>query len=129
MTSLDRRNVPRDDAAASDRPFDRPSEAPPRLVDWEGTARRIRRSALVLLGAAVLAWFVVGALDGDWSQQALANWLGLAVLAMFVAEVVVVGGSAARGLLRAGDRGERLSGADVGLFPPTRSRPDDADEA
>ena len=37
---------------------------------------------------------------------------------MIVVEFVVVGGSALRGMLRAGERGERLSGRDVMLLPP-----------
>lgn len=97
----------------------------PRLVEWEDTARRIRRSAVILGGLVLLGWLVAGAVgEQGWALRSLGNWLGLGLLAMFVAEVVVVGGSAARGLLRAGERGERLSGGDVGLFPPTRGRSD-----
>jgi hypothetical protein len=33
-------------------------------------------------------------------------------------EFVVVGGSALRGMLRAGERGERLASGDVMLLPP-----------
>lgn len=110
-----------DDALATDGEPD----AGPQLVEWEDTARRVRRSALVLGGLALVGWAVSGALDGGaWTLRSLGTWAGFAVLAMFVAEVVVVGGSAARGLLRAGERGERLSGGDVGLFPPTRPRTD-----
>lgn len=72
----------------------------------------------------MLAWGVAGASGDGWSPGALGNWVGLALLGMFVVEVIVVGGSAVRGMLRAGDRGERLAGPDVGLFPPGRPRGD-----
>ncbi len=100
------------------------SHEPLRLVDWEATAHRLRRSSLVLLGFGLVAWVVTSAVDGQWTRAGLGNWLGLALLAMFVVEVVVVGGSAVRGLLRAGDAGERLSHGDVGLLPPARRRDD-----
>ncbi len=100
-------------------------EAPVVLVEWEATARRVRRSSLVLLTMAVVAWVVASVATGGWRVGVLGNLLGLALGAMFVVELVVVGGSAVRGLLRAGDRGERLSSHDVGLFPPRRRR--DAD--
>lgn len=114
------------DRADVDRADDRatPDSAGPvqHLVEWEATARRLRRSSVVLLGAGLVAWVVTSVVESQWSLAGLGNWLGLALLAMFVAEVVVVGGSAVRGLLRAGDAGERLSSNDVGLFPPTPRR-------
>lgn len=90
----------------------------PRLVDWTGTGRRLRRTAVVLGGVAVAAWLVTGLAAGGLRAGALGGWVGGALLAMFLAEVVIVGGSALRGMLRAGDRGERLAGGDVGLLPP-----------
>lgn len=99
----------------------------PALVEWEATARRLRRSSTVLLSVAVVAWVVSSLVTGAWRLATLGNWLGLALGLMFLVEVVVVGGSAVRGLLRAGDRGERLSSHDVGLFPPTPRRHTDDD--
>lgn len=111
-----------DPGRTSGRVRDEPDVLVRHLVDWEATARRLRRSSLVLLGSGLLAWVVTSLVRGAWSPASLGNWLGLALLAMFVAEVVVVGGSAVRGLLRAGDAGERLSSGDVGLLPPARRR-------
>lgn len=73
----------------------------------------------MVLGAVGLAgWLVTGIATGGLTVGALGAWLALVALGMFVVEVVVVGGSALRGMLRAGDRGERLAGGDVGLLPP-----------
>lgn len=102
---------------------DRPSAsvsgtAQPSLVDWRGTGRRLRRSAVGLLGGALVAWLLVGLAGGGPRLSELGNYLGVAVGAMFLVEIVVVGGSALRGMLRAGERGERLAGGDVSLLPP-----------
>lgn len=133
---------PRHEPAAADRTGDpdqrsaaEPSvpDGPPPLVDWAETARRVWRSTAVLLAAAVLWWVVHAAVVGAWSWRYLGNWLGLALAAIFLMELLVVGGSALRGMLRAGERGERLSGPDVGILPPVRRRrqgpdvPDDRD--
>lgn len=105
-----------------------PSAAPP-IVDFSRAARRVRRSALVLGSVAVVGWSIAGAVTGGPDPADLGAWGGLALLGMFLVEVVVVGGSALRGMLNAGDRGERLAGGDVGLLPPQLSRgrrpPDD----
>lgn len=108
---------------SDDRP---PEESPPDpevpLVDWVVTARRVGRSALVLLALALAAWMVRAVVVGRWSFGDLGNLVGLALAASVVTALVVVGGSALRGMLRAGERGERLSSADVGLLPPVRRR-------
>lgn len=90
----------------------------PAIVDWGVIGRRLRLSALSLLGAALLAWIVVGALRGGIVLADLWGYVGLAFAGMFIAELVFVGGSAVRGMLRAGERGERLAGSDVGILPP-----------
>ncbi len=92
------------------------------LVDWHRVGRRVRASALVLGGLAVLAWVVTGAVGDGIVLSDLWNWIGLGLLAMFVAEVIFVGGSALRGMLRAGEEGERLAGGDVGILPPQVTR-------
>lgn len=88
------------------------------LIDWARTARRLRR-VLLSLAALVLVTFVLVSLARGTAQVALlAELVGLALLVAFLIEVVVVGGSAVRGMLAAGERGERLASADVGLLPP-----------
>jgi hypothetical protein len=104
-----------------------PPPAPPRrdappLVDFAATGRRLARTAMVLLGGAVVVWLIVGVATGGPRVRGLWTYVGVAIAAMFVAEVVVVGGAALRGMLNAGDRGERLAGTDVGLLPPQVGR-------
>lgn len=100
-----------------------PVPAPPApIVDFSRAARRVRRSAIALGTLALVGWVVVGVATGGPDPVDLGAWVGLALLGMFVVEVVVVGGSAARGMLNAGDRGQRLAGGDVGLLPPQLSR-------
>lgn len=122
----------RDVAAGAPRPDPAPepsSATPAPIVDFSRAARRVRRSAGVLGTLALVGWVVVGLVTGGPDPADLGAWVGLALLGMFVVEVVVVGGSAARGMLNAGDRGQRLAGGDVGLLPPqlsrTRRRSDD----
>lgn len=106
-----------------------PSSTVPPIVDFSRAARRVRRSALVLGSLALAGWAVTGLVTGGVDPTDLGAWGGLALLGMFLVEVVVVGGSALRGMLNAGDRGERLAGGDVGLLPPqlTRGRPPEDD--
>ncbi len=103
-------------AAASD-----VDTAPP-IVDFSRAARRVRRSALVLGSLALAGWVVTGLVTDGVDPTDLGAWGGLALLGMFLVEVFVVGGSALRGMLNAGDRGERLAGGDVGLLPPQLKR-------
>lgn len=101
----------------ADEPATAPAREHPPIVDWNVIGRRLRTTALVLLALALTAWIVVG-LTGDGVRLAdVWGYVGLAFAGMFVAELVVVGGSAVRGLLRAGERGERLAGSDVGILP------------
>lgn len=91
--------------------------AVPSIVDFRRTARRLRTAATVI-GAAVLGAWVVLAVTTGASLALLAELAGLGVLAVLVAEVVVVGGSAVRGMLAAGERGDRLASGDVSFVPP-----------
>lgn len=95
--------------------------APP-IVDFSRAGRRVRRSALVLGSLALAGWVVTGLAAGGLDPTDLGAWGGLMLLGMFLVEVFVVGGSALRGMLNAGDRGERLAGGDVGLLPPQLKR-------
>jgi hypothetical protein len=97
-------------------------EAPP-LVDWSRTGRRLRRVALVLGSLVILGWVADGLLgDGGFRLRMLGELTGIALLLAIAAEIVVVGGAALVGMLRAGERGERLSGSDVSLVPPQLRR-------
>jgi hypothetical protein len=88
------------------------------IVDWARTARRLRRTLFGLFGLVVAAFAVLTAARGRVDPLLLAELVGLALLVAFAIEVVVVGGAALRGMLAAGERGERLASEDVGLLPP-----------
>lgn len=100
---------------------DRSSETAP-LVDWSRVGRRVGLSAVVLAVLTVVVWLATGLLGDGLSLRSLAGWGGLALGLMFLAEVVLVGGAAVRGMLRAGERGERLAGGDVSILPPQLTR-------
>jgi len=88
------------------------------IVDWTGTARRLRRTLFGLFGAVAIGFGVLSAIRGRLDALLLGELVGFALLVAFAIEVVVVGGAALRGMLTAGARGERLSSQDVGLLPP-----------
>jgi hypothetical protein len=92
------------------------------VVDFPRTLRRLRVSLLTVGALVALGWVVGGAVGDGWSLRLLAELVGFGLLASFLVEFVVVGGSAARGLLRAGERGDRLASADVSMLPPQLSR-------
>lgn len=102
------------------------------VVDFGKIGRRLRTTALVVGPLTVTIWLVTGVMGDGPTLRGLLTWLGPALAVMFVAEVVVVGGSAVRGMLRAGARGDRLAQGDVGLLPPQltrrgRAQPQDAE--
>jgi hypothetical protein len=92
------------------------------LVDYPRTARRLRRSLALLSGATLVAWLIGGLLGDGPDVAGLVALAGVAVLLALFVEVVVVGGAAVGGALRAGGRGERLASADVSLVPPQLRR-------
>jgi hypothetical protein len=92
------------------------------LVDYPRTARRLRRSLTLLSAATVVAWLVGGLLGDGPDLDGLIALAGVAVLLALLVEVVVVGGAAVGGALRAGGRGERLAADDVSLVPPQLRR-------
>jgi hypothetical protein len=122
--------------SASDRPTPAASEAVGRgepadavdgdedhhLVDWARTGRRLRRQAVILGTLVLVAWVVVAVRDGGLSGRTLAELVGVGVLLAIAAEIVIVGGAALRGMLAAGERGERLAQQDVSLLPPQVTR-------
>lgn len=93
------------------------------LLEHGRTARRVRWlvvtvGALTVLGLAA-TWIATGGISPD----AFVLWLGLAALVTVLGAMAIVALAALRGMLRAGDRGERLADRDVGLIPPQlRSR-------
>lgn len=92
------------------------------LVDHAAVGRRLRRSFLLLITATILAWLGAGLFAGGLEAARLVELLGVAVLLALLIEIVIVGGAAIAGALRAGERGERLSSDDVRLVPPQLRR-------
>jgi hypothetical protein len=88
------------------------------LVDLPRTARRLRRSLALLASATLVAWLVRVVVGSGPSLQGLAELVGVGLLLALFVEVLIVGGAAVGGALRAGGRGERLASADVTLLPP-----------
>lgn len=104
-------DVPRDEAMAP------ATDEGPAILDFRRTARRLA-VAVSVLGVLVAVTWVVLAVTTGASLRLLAELGGLGLLGAFVVEVVVVGGAAVRGMLAAGERGERLADPDVALVPP-----------
>lgn len=90
--------------------------APP-LVDFRRTGRRLA-IAVAGIGMLVVTTWIVLAVTTGAPLRLLAELAGLGLLGAFAVEVVVVGGSAVRGMFAAGERGERLASSDVALVPP-----------
>lgn len=88
------------------------------LVDYGRTARRLRRSLVLLCLATLVLWLIGGAVRGGLTLRALIELSGVALLLALLVEFLIVGGAALGGALRAGGRGERLASADVRLVPP-----------
>lgn len=95
--------------------------APHGVVDYRRTARRLRAGGCVV-AVAVLGTWLLRAATATATLRLLADLAGLGLLALLGLEVIIVGGAAVRGMLAAGDRGERLAGGDVSLLPPQLSR-------
>lgn len=94
-----------------------PAGARPPLVDFRRTGRRLA-IAVAGIGMLVVATWIVLAVTTGAPLRLLAELAGLGLLGAFAVEVVVVGGSAVRGMFAAGERGERLASSDVALVPP-----------
>lgn len=88
------------------------------LVDWGRTGRRVRTSVTVLAAGVLVAWVVLSLVGGGFDPGTLGGLVGLAMAGLFLIELVVIGGAALQGMLRAGERGERLASQGVGLLPP-----------
>ncbi|MDP9023720.1 MAG: hypothetical protein M3N57_13690, partial [Actinomycetota bacterium] len=90
------------------------------LVDFTWVRRCIGVVGAVWAAVAVLGAVVSAGLGGGLSAAAVRLWLGVAALGTVVSAVGLVAWSALGGMVRAGDRGDRLAGDDVGLLPPRR---------
>jgi len=88
------------------------------IIDHARIARRLRRWLVLLLVATLAAWLLGGIAGGGLTLRGLTGLLGVAVLLALLIEIVVVGGAAVGGALRAGERGHRLAADDVALLPP-----------
>ena len=120
MTSTERSNEPTSaGAAATDASNAGVVAAKESVVDFAATGRRLRRMAMLAGAAVPIIWLTAG-VAGPWdlSWRLLAEIVGWGVLAMSVIEVAIVGSSAIAGMLRAGERGDRLASGDVSLVPP-----------
>jgi hypothetical protein len=95
-----------------------PDAAAAPIIDWSRTARRLRAILLVIGSAIAVTWLVVGFVGDGPTVALLAELVGIGLLVAFAVEVVVVGSVAVRGMLAAGERGDRLAGDDVFLLPP-----------
>jgi hypothetical protein len=93
-------------------------EAVPPLVDWHRTGRRLRRQAIVLVVLVLAGWLALGLTGDGLDLRTLGELAGVGVLLAVAGEIAIVGGAALRGMLAAGDRGERLASSDVSLLPP-----------
>lgn len=96
------------------------NEHPRQLVHWRGLVRLVLgaavAAAVLLSGAAVLV-LASGRPIGE-----VAPFVGIVVVALLGTVVLAVAWSALRGMLRAGDVGERLGSKDVGFLPPQARR-------
>jgi hypothetical protein len=99
-----------------------PPEGLPPIVDWHRTARRMRTVLLTIGGVVLVVWLGSALLGDGLRPRLLGELVGLGLLVAFLAEVVIVGGSALRGMVAAGERGHRLSHGDVSLLPPQLRR-------
>lgn len=102
-------------ADASDSPL-------PPIVDWTATFRRFRRGLALVAAGVLVVWLALTVAGGGADLRLLGELVGFGLLVAFVVEVVVIGGAAVRGLLIAGERGERLARPDVSLLPPQLRR-------
>lgn len=99
-----------------------PDEPSTELIDWTRIGHRIRRSAIVALSVIVVGSLATAVTRGSWREASIGGWIFVGAVIMIATEFVVVGGSALRGMLRAGERGERLAHPDVTLVPPQARR-------
>lgn len=93
------------------------------VVDFPAVGRRLLRllalAAAVVVGGSVLLAVVPA---WQWSWRSVGEIAGWTVVATLVIEISITASTAVVGLLRAGERGDRLAGSDVSLLPPQLRR-------
>lgn len=87
-----------------------------RLLDFAALRARVGNVLIPVAGIALVGAIVEGLLRG-LTFGLLGRWFGIFVVASVLGVAVVTALHAAGGADRAGRRGERLSGDDVGLAP------------
>lgn len=91
------------------------------LMDFRALARRLGGAAAVL-GVVAIVGVVVDGLQSGLTFGVMVRWTGAFALGLLLVTAVLVAVHALRGADAAQRRGESLSGPDVGLMPPRRSR-------
>jgi hypothetical protein len=91
------------------------------LLDFRRLAVRLRGAA-VLLGVVAVAGIIVDGLRSGLTFAVMVRWAGMFVLGVLLVAAVLVALHALHGADIVQRRGESLSGPDVGLVPPRRSR-------
>lgn len=97
-----------------------PREPQPRLVEFPPLAVRLRSAAAVLAVLTLLAMVVDGMVRG-LSFGSMILWLTVFAVSLLVVAAIGVALHALRGAGSAQQRGERLSGDDVGVLPRRRA--------
>ncbi|MEE8601040.1 hypothetical protein [Euzebya tangerina] len=94
-----------------------PAESEPdALVDFTQVPRRLQTAVVVSAALALLGCVVDGAING-LTFALMGRWGGIFVLVALLSGAAVTAIHALGGADRAGQRGERLAGPDVGLSP------------
>lgn len=88
------------------------------IVDWTRLGRTVAALVVGWVLVAAIGPAVTAALTGGIDRGVVLLWVGLGTAGLVATLVVAIAVSAVRGMLRAGDRGERLARDDVGLSPP-----------
>jgi hypothetical protein len=91
------------------------------LLNFRALAIWLRRVAAVL-GIVAVVGVVVDGLQSGLTFAVMVRWTGAFVLGLLLVAAIFVAVHALRGADTAQRRGESLSGPDVGLVPPRRSK-------
>lgn len=88
------------------------------IVDWTRLGRTVVALVVGWVVVTVVGLAVSAGLVGGLDGAVVLLWIGLGTAGLVATLVVAIAVSAMRGVLRVGDRGQRLAGDDVGLTPP-----------
>lgn len=88
------------------------------LIDWHELGRVLGIAGGVWLALMALGIAATAAIISSTPDMSIVGvWFGLAAVGFLVTAIGVAAYSALGAMRRAGDRGERLAGGDVGLLP------------